>query len=133
MATSSKVSFKLEKLQERAVKSIDARITSQKERLERLKSDDALVVERAEWRAKQEERLRSLVANLRDLDDHALAAWKVDDIPTVDRYERTRAERDLQVLEATKSQILAKSDSLVPDADGNISLTKTQLAEFFGL
>lgn len=136
MATSSKVQFRLETLREKAVESIDFRIAQQRLLVESFDDDEALEQRIREWRARQEERISDLFRRLNDeqgIDNHSLSKWKIEPIPEVDRWERQRAERDLQGLENKRTQILAKSESLVADEDGNIALTKTQLAEFFGL
>lgn len=136
MATSSKVQFRLETLREKAVESIDFRIAQQRLLVESFDDDEALEQRVAEWRAEQEQRISDLFRRLSDekgIDNHSLAKWKIAPIPEVDRWERQRAERDLQALENKRTQILAKSESLVADEDGNIALTKTQLSEFFGL
>lgn len=136
MATSSKVQFRLETLKEKALESIDFRIAQQRLLVESFDDDAALEQRIAEWRARQEERISDLFRRLSDdrgLDNHSLSKFKIDPIPEVDRWERQRAERDLASLENKRTQILAKSESLVADEDGNIALTKTQLNEFFGL
>lgn len=136
MATSSKVQFRLETLKEKALESIDFRIAQQRLLVESFDDDAALEQRVTDWRARQEERISDLFRRLSDdsgIDNHSLAKWKIEPIPEVDKWERQRAERDLQGLENKRTQILAKSESLVADEDGNIALTKTQLAEFFGL
>jgi hypothetical protein len=65
--------------------------------------------------------------------DAELAAFKVQPIPEVDQWTRREAVRTVRDLEALRTQVLAKSEALVPNEDGTIALTKTQLAEFFGL
>lgn len=136
MATSSKVQFNLETLKAKALESIDHRIAMKRLEVESFEDDAALEQRVAEWRAKQEERISDLFRRLSDeagIDNHSLAKWKIQPIPEVDRWERERAERDLRSLEAERTRIVAKSESLVPDEAGNVSLTKTQLKEFFGL
>lgn len=133
MATSSKVKFRLETLKEKALESIDFRIAQQRLHVESFDDDEALEQRITEWRARQEERISDLFRSLDEADNHRLSKFKIDPIPEVDRWERQRAERDLASLENKRTQILAKSESLVPDEDGSIALTKTQLSEFFGL
>lgn len=136
MATSSKVMFNLDVLKTKALESIDLRIAQQRLEVESFDDDAALEQRVIDWRARQEERISDLFRRLSDdtgIDNHSLSKWKIDAIPEVDRWERQRAERELSSLEAKRTQIVAKSESLVPDADGNIALTKTQLSEFFGL
>lgn len=135
MASSTKVHFNLEKLREKALESIDFRISSKRLEVESHEDEAALAQRIATWRQEQEERLvgvTKLLAN-GDIDNHRLSRFKLDPIPTVDGYDRSRAERELRSLEATRTQILAKGSSLVADVDGNVSLTSTQLSEFFGL
>jgi hypothetical protein len=136
MATSSKVQFRLDTLKAKAIESIDFRIAQQRLLVESFDDDAALEQRIVDWRARQEERISDLFRRLSDdtgIDNHSLSKWKIEPIPEVDRWERQRAERDLQSLENKRTQILAKSESLVADAEGNIALTKTQLSEFFGL
>lgn len=135
MATSSKVKFNLETLKAKALESIDFRITQARLHVESFDDDEALNRRISEWRERQEGRISDLFRSLDggDMADHTLAKWKIEPMPEVDRYDRTRAESALRRLEEKRSQIVAKSDSLVPDEEGNISLTKTQLDEFFGL
>lgn len=136
MATSSKVQFRLDTLREKALESIDHRIARKRLEVDSFEDDEALEQRVNEWRAKQEERISDLFRRLDDgrgIDNHSLSKWKIEPIPEIDRYERQRAERDLRSLESERLRILAKSESLVADEDGNISLTKTQLKEFFGL
>lgn len=135
MATSSKVKFNLATLKEKALESIDFRIAQAKTHVASFDDDEALSQRIREWRARQEERISDLFRSLGEggVADHTLAKWKIESMPEVDRYDRTRAESTLRGLENKRTQIVAKAESLVPDEDGNISLTKTQLDEFFGL
>lgn len=133
MATSSKVKFKLETLKEKAIESIDFRIAQQRLLVESFEDDEALEQRVVEWRARQEEKVSDLFRSLGDTDNHKLSRFKIDPIPEIDKWKRGREERELQHLEDKRTQILAKSESLVADEEGNIALTKTQLAEFFGL
>lgn len=134
MATSSKVQFKLEKLQEQALAAIDQRI--QYAQIEVGSYDDeTLQAQRVEeWRFQQNQRVKDLAARVETLSHRELAQFKIMPIPdNSDTFERNKAERNLRELENRRTQIVAKSESLVPDEDGNIALTKTQLEEFFGL
>ena len=135
MASSSKVLFKLETLKEKALESIDFRIAQKQVEVENFDSDELLEQRIAEWRARQEEKISDLFRKLGEggVDNHTLSKFKLDPIPEVDRWDRQRAETDLRGLESRRSKIVAKSESLVPDEDGNISLTKLQLKEFFDL
>jgi hypothetical protein len=135
MATSSKVLWNLTKLQEEALRSIDERIARKVLEVESYDDDDALRARVAEWRAAQEAHISDMFRRLGDggLDDFSLSKFKLDPMPKVDRWDRNKAERELSQLQARRSKIVAKSSSLVTDDDGNIALTKTQLAEFFDL
>lgn len=133
MATSSKVQFSLSKLREKALQSIDYRIQQKELEVASYDSDEALTERITEWRARQEEKLSDLFQQLDTVDNHKLSLFKLDSIPKVDLYDRSRAGRELERLRSKRSQIAAKSESLVGDENGNISLTKTQLEEFFGL
>lgn len=135
MATSSKVQFKLDVLKSKALEAIDFRIAQKEAELSSFADDEALRALVEQWRENQHEKLRDVVAAIDSgqLDDYRLSKFALDPIPSVDRYERQRAERDLRALESERTRIVAKSESLVPDADGNIGLTKLQLREFFGL
>lgn len=133
MATSSKVQFSLETLKQKALESMDARIKSA-ERVVASFEDDAALSERIkEWRAEQETRVSDLFRSLDEIADHTLAKWKIQPLPETSTYERDRAVSDLRRLRDLRTKIVAKAESLVPDDAGNISLTKTQLQEFFGL
>jgi hypothetical protein len=135
MATSSKVQFKLSTLKTKAIESIDFRIEQAQREVDSYDNEAILLERIAEWRTRQEERISELFSQLGEggIGDHQLAKWKIQPIPEIDQYGRGRAETALRRLEATRSKIMAKADSLVPDEEGNISLTKTQLEEFFGL
>ena len=135
MASSSKVQFNLENLKEEALKSIDLRIEAKAAEVASHGDDAALDKLVEEWRARQETRISDLFSKLGDgrLRDLELASFRIEPMPKADVHERFRAQRELQELKAVRTQIAAKSSSLVPDEEGNISLTKTQLSEFFGL
>lgn len=133
MATSSKVVFKLDVLRQKALESIEHRIAVARLHVESFEDEEALAQRQRDWRAEQERKLSDVFAQLGEIDDYRLSKFKLDPIPEVDRYERRDAERKLRELEAKRTQIEAKGSALVPDEDGNISLTKTQLSEFFGL
>lgn len=133
MATSTKVRFNLETLRDKAIKSIDFRIAQQRLVVSSFADDEALAARQQEWRVRQEEKITELFNKLCDLDDYALSRFTIDALPTVDKWDRREAQRKLDDLEAKRVQILAKSESLVPDEDGALALTKTQLSEFFGL
>lgn len=133
MATSSKVQFNLETLKKKALESIDFRIAQKQTEVDSFDDDDAFAETVKEWRAKQEERISDLFRNINDTDDYQLSRFAIAPIPKQDRWDRARSIRDLEDLQIRKAKITAKMESLVPDEDGNIALTKTQLSEFFGL
>jgi hypothetical protein len=135
MATSSKVRFNLETLREKAMESLDLRIAQAQTEVDSY-SDDAAMEERlVAWRAKQEQKISVIFSQLGEggVDDYRLAQFALDQIPSVDRYARRDSEQRLARLIAKRSQVAAKVTSLIPDEDGGIALTKTQLADFFGL
>ena len=131
MATSSKVKFKLESLRDKAVASIDARLVRKQKELEEFDESDALQEKVSAWRDRQNERLRELLDA--DVDNQTLSTFRIEPIPATPTWGRSHVEREIKNLIATRDRVIAKSESLVPDADGNISLTKTQLKEFFEL
>lgn len=133
MATSSKVLFKLEELQARALESLDSRIAIKNEELVEYDSLEAVGSALQEWREVQEERISTIFRQLASIDNESLSHFKLDPIPHVDRYARSRLVREIRNLEEVRSQVVAKTESLVPDADGNITLTRTQLQDFFDL
>ena len=135
MATSSKTMFSLETLKAKALESIDERIGRAQTEVDSHEDPAALEARIDQWRKDQEKRISDLFARLGDgrMRDRELAEVKVQPMPEVSNRDRYRAESRLRELEDTRSQIVAKADSLVPDAEGKISLTKTQLAEVFGL
>lgn len=135
MATSSKVKFNLETLKAKSLESIDFRIQQAETEVASYEDESALQERIRQWRANQESRISDLFNSLGEggIGDHQLSKWRIQPIPEIDRYDRNKAEGTLRRLQSTRSQIVAKADSLVPDDEGNISLTKTQLDEFFGL
>ena len=135
MATSSKVQFNLETLTGKAFASIDQRISQTEAMIASEGDDDEYAARIKEWRTRQESRISDLFRRLGDSDigDAELAKWEVEEFPRRDDYEMRRLRRDLASLKVTRSKMEAKVGSLVPDEKGNISLTKTQLADFFGL
>lgn len=135
MASSSKVLFNLQILKEKALESISFRIDQAQKEVDSHEDPAALEARIEEWRSLQETRISDLFSRLGGggIRDRELAEWKIQPMPDISTRERYRAEARLRDLQEIRSQITAKADSLVPDDAGNISLTKTQLAEFFGL
>lgn len=133
MATSSKVQFRLESLRAKALENIDSKIADTEAKLQKLTDPDDLNRRIQDWREEQEKRVQYLHSLLGSIDNYELSQFKLDEIPSVNRWTVDSLQRDLRFLKEKRSQILAKSQSVVGDEDGNVSLTKTQLAEFFGL
>jgi len=133
VATSSKVKFKLDVLRQKAIESIDYRISQAELEVASFDDDEAFSERVRQWREDSERRLSEIFSQLGEIDDYRLSKFRLAEIPTIDRYARRSAERVLEDLKVKRSRVIAKSESLVPDEDGNISLTKTQLSEFFGL
>jgi RNA processing factor Prp31 len=133
VATSTKVLFKLSSLREKALTAINERIDNAEEELERLNRDDTLAELRRDWRQKQQIRIDDLFSRLDEISDEELSRFRLDELPKIDQWAKGKARQRVNGLRATRDQIIAKADSLVSDEDGNIGLTKTQLAEFFGL
>lgn len=136
MAGQSKVRFKLEDLKSKALDAIDAQIEQAGRDLEYLLDDDALQRDRDQWRNDVIEKVAGLYNDLQgDLEDRDLK-FRLTSFPTYpvrDEYTVLRAQKRLKLLEEQRNKVVAKAESLVPDADGNISLTKTALADYFGL
>lgn len=133
MATSSKVQFKLATLRDRAVEAIDLRIAQKQAELEKLGSPEQQKERIAAWRAAQEAKLSTIFSQLDTIDNVSLSRFKLDALPDSNHWDNDRAQRDLDRLASDRAKVVAKAESLVADADGNVSLTKTQLKEFFEL
>jgi hypothetical protein len=135
MATSSKVKFNLETLRRKALESLDVRIAQAQTEVDSYFDDAAMEQRLVEWRSRQERKISVIFSQLGEgqVDDYRLAQFALDPIPSVDRYARRDAEQRLAHLKGKRSQVVAKAESIVPDEDGSVSLTKTQLTEFFGL
>lgn len=133
MPASSKVQFNLEALREQALQSLDERITLAQAEVDSLVDESSLAEKVGRWRADQEQRISDLFRQLDSIDDYRLSNFRVEPMPEISNFDRGRAERRLNELKSKRSQIVAKSNAVVPDADGNVSLTKTQLEEYFGL
>lgn len=136
MATSSKVRFDLATLKDQALKALDAQIDLAQAKVDEHVDDEAFARRMDEWRARQEERLRNLVAQMDQgaVDDHRLSNFKLEEAPTQGDKYRMRSERErVDTLKSRRAQVEAKASSLVADEDGSVSLTKTQLREMFYL
>lgn len=136
MATSSKIMFNLETLSAEAIKSINTRIEQAQAKVDSHHDERAFSALVAEWRVRQEEKIRGLLSRLEsgELTDIQLAKFTIDEIPdSGDKWEQRRDRERVQTLELRRSDIQAKAASLVADENGSISLTKTQLREFFDL
>lgn len=135
MATSSKVRFRLDELRTKALEVLDLRIAQAQTEVDSYDNEEALAELVNQWRAKQEEKIARIFSQLGEggVDDYRLAQFSLDPIPNVDRYAVRDAQRSLERLIVRRAQVEAKASSLMPDEDGGISLTKTQMTEFFGL
>ena len=137
MASSSKVVFRLETLRERATEALETKIKIANSNLAAHYDDRALAEAVAKWRAEQEKRVAELASALHEdgsaVADATLAAFSVDDMPSRDRWRERECRQRLEYLITRRAEVEAKSSALVPDADGNVHLTKTQLREFFDL
>lgn len=133
MPTATKVQFSLEKLQAEAVRSLDERIADAEREADDVASEQRHRDEMRDWRQRQEQRLSDVFRQLETLDDFSLAGFQLDPMPVNTRSDRARARRRVEDLRALRSQIAARAASLVPDESGNVALTKTQLADIFGL
>lgn len=145
MATSSKVMFNLSNLQAKAVEAIDLKIAMARLEVESAESTEAFEKRIKHWREDTINQIVGMADRLRGdgaeiggepVGDYALSKFRnktLKPMPEHNRYELRDAERTLSRLEQKKIDITAKSASLVPDEKGNISLTVTQLSEFFGL
>lgn len=133
MPTSTKVKFRLDKLKETALESIDFEIAQAQEEADAYRDSSILEAQQAEWRRTQEARLSEIFSELGDIDNASLSTFRLDPLPEADPRGAQRAERKLSDLLVKRNQIIAKASSLVADEDGSLALTKTQLEEFFGL
>lgn len=130
----SRITFSLAKLAEQAEQAIQGRIDDKALEIGRLEEHlDLYETHLAEWRAAMEEVLFRLNHDFEHMTPEAIANFRFAPVPKRDTFALERAHRELQALQAEALKITAKAASLVPDADGNISLTKTQLAEYFSL
>lgn len=135
MATSTKVMFKLEELKKRALEALDERIELAEAELDVLEQGDSWEEQIEQWRNDQLTRVQKLLEEWAKTDNDQLARFRVDSPPSWDGrvLEMRRMQGTLRYYKELRGQIKAKAASLVPDAEGNIALTKTQLSEFFGL
>lgn len=128
-----KVTFKLEALQQQAREAIDNTINAKKAEIAELSDTSRLSRAVEEWRERQQILVVQLYDNLTQTSNEELAAWRPEPMPKEDSGPLHRATRELFLLETNRGNIIAKSRSLAPDADGNVHLTKAQMFEFFGL
>lgn len=140
MATSSKVMFNLSSLQAKAVEAIDLKIAMAQLEVESAESQEAFEKRIRHWREDTINQIIGMADRIREneaeVGDYALSKFRsktLKPMPEHDRYELRDAERLLSRLQQKRIDIIAKSASLVPDEKGSISLTVTQLSEFFGL
>lgn len=136
MATSTKVQFALRTLQEKAIENINFQIAQAELKCAAFDDEETLAQKVAEWRAYAEAAISNVFHKLggeNPISDGDLSSFKLKSMPKVDYYDKREAQRRVEDLRVRRNKIEAKSQALVPDADGNVSLTKTQLADFFGL
>lgn len=135
MATSSKIKFSLESLKKQALSNVEEKILDAKTHLDSLTSEVVLAERRSEWRAVHQQKVSELFHSFASLSDEEIVAafQSASPAPTLDRAEVARAQRTLNALLEQQASLLAKTGSLVPDAEGNVSFTRVQLSEFFGL
>lgn len=135
MATSSKFVFELSELQKQAVSAIDERIELKQKELRTYEDPDEHDKVVRAWRERQEAKIATVFHRLGDFDiaDEELAQFRLEPFPKQETYRHERAARELAILQARRSQMTAKTRSIKPSDDGTISLTKTQLKEFFDL
>ena len=130
---STKALFNRETLKEQARLHLDLQIAELEAEVARLQDPQSMIPEIAEWRATQEARVTELYENLPSIDDDSLARFSIEPKPRRDSSARRAAQQRLYEYREKRSRVDAKAASLVTDEDGNISLTKTQLHEYFGL
>lgn len=133
MSNTSKVVFKLDVLKQRAVEAVDEKIEHAKIQYDLVSDKSTIRVAQATWRERQDSAARDLAANLDNLADKDLIDFRFEPYPEFDEFQAKRAARVLDLLVEQRASVIAKAESLVPDADGNIALTQTQLKNFFGL
>lgn len=128
-----KVTFKLEALQQQAREAYDNAIEAKKAEIAELSDTRKLARAVEAWRIRQRNRVENLHLYRDEISNEELAAWRPEPMPKEDSGPLHRATRELFLLETNRGNIIAKSRSLAPDADGNVHLTKAQMFEFFGL
>lgn len=131
--TTAKMKFRLDALKALALASIDEHIQLKTERLELLKDEGFREAEVSAWRAEQEARISQIFRQLETIDNRSLESFRLDPFPIRDEREIRGLERALEHLTLIRSQVVAKTDSLVPDEDGTVSLTTRQMSDFFNL
>lgn len=140
MASSSKITFSLAALQQKALQAIDRRISDIEMDLAVAGDQDAFAESVAAWREAEQERVWALGNRLFPANDvpgpdpvsnEELATFAVTPMPKQDVHLIAKMERELKALQVQRAEIVVKSQSLVADESGNIALTTTQLREFF--
>lgn len=135
MATSSKVLFCLEDLKVNALKALDEQIAHTQAIVNNYDADALYSQQVDDWREDQKATILELAAKVKDgtITDVTLEAFKARAKPTRDRWDHERQKTHLHKLQNDRTRMMAKAEALIPDSDGNIALTKTQLSEFFRL
>lgn len=98
--------------------------------------DDAIDLpkRRAEWRATQERRVKTLARSVKDVADRDLEGFSIPSAPTLDRYKSPDVTRDDEVAkaDASRDNALRRLDALHAP-EGTVSLTANMLRDYFGL
>lgn len=135
MATSSKVLFNLETLKAQALAVTDQKIAQAEERIASIE-DETDIAKRIEiWRNAMHGRILELAMKIEagTIEDTEITRLYIQEFPRRSQHDMNDAKHNLNKLVNQRATILAKAESLVPDAEGNVHLTKTQLRDFFGL
>lgn len=133
MSSTSKVVFKLETLKAQALIAIEDRISAAEIKVSETSDRSKIRQAQLLWRERQEVLLREILDVFEDMADEDLVDFKLEPYPQFDEFMARRVKTELAVIQRERASIIAKAESLVPDSDGNISLTKNQLKDFFGL
>ncbi len=134
MATSSKLQFQLSQLVENALAYHDRQIAELEADREKMADQGEFEARVAEWREEQKKRVRKLYRSLASVNDYVLAQFEIESMPSwSSRWDQRENARQIERAKDRRERVLIKAKALVPDADGNVSLTKTQMDDFFGL
>jgi hypothetical protein len=129
----SKTLFNLAELKHKSLSAVENQIEEIRTYLAETYSPENQAMEEAEWRKRQEKRLSDLFKSLDKIPNSQLASFRLEPLPSDSEYEIRDLKRKLWDLEYRKKRILARADSIVPDNNGHVYLTPTQLKNFFDL